>query len=80
MNGFIKAYKEFQDEEGFCKVVDCRRSIEHKDSLNMPMNICNVDNIDAKDFALDDAYQKWKNSSTKLKKSMDELFKMLDQA
>jgi type I restriction enzyme M protein len=71
-----QAYKVFQDQDGFCKVVDIQDVLNHNASLNMPLYVSNVNNSDAK-ISLDEALQNWTQSSAKLKKSMDELFKVV---
>ncbi|GAX59874.1 type I restriction-modification system methyltransferase subunit [Candidatus Scalindua japonica] len=71
------AYKNFKDEDGFCKVVDIKEILEHNASLNMPLYVSNV-NTDTDQVSLDDALQNWENSSIELKNSMDKLFKVLN--
>ena len=71
-----QAYKLFQDQDGFCKVVDIQEILNHNASLNMPLYVSNVNSSDVK-VSLDEALQNWTQSSTELKKSMDELFKVI---
>ncbi len=71
-----KAYKSFHDQDGFCKVVGIDQVLSHKASLNMPLYVSNVNNSDAK-ISLDEALHNWMQSSAELKKSMDELFRVI---
>jgi type I restriction enzyme M protein len=71
-----QAYKLFQDQDGFCKVVDIQEVLNHNASLNMPLYVSNVNSSGVK-VSLDEALQNWTQSSTELKKSMDELFKVI---
>lgn len=71
-----QAYKAFQDQDGFCKVVDIEEILSRNASLNMPLYVSNVDSS-AETISLDDALQNWTQSSKALKKSMDDLFAML---
>ncbi|NOU14556.1 MAG: SAM-dependent DNA methyltransferase [Methylococcaceae bacterium] len=71
-----QAYKAFQDQDGFCKVIDIQEVLSHNASLNMPLYVSNVNSSNAK-ITLDEALQNWTQSSTLLKQSMDELFKVL---
>lgn len=71
-----QAYKAFQDQDGFCKVVDIEEVLSRNASLNMPLYVSNVDNS-AEKVSLDEALQNWTQSSKVLKKSMDDLFAMI---
>jgi len=70
------AYQAFQDQDGFCKVVDIQEILSHKASLNMPLYVSNVNNSDV-EISLDEALKNWMQSSAELKKSMDELFRVI---
>jgi len=70
------AYKAFQDQDGFCKVVDIQEILTHKASLNMSLYVSNVNSSDVK-ISLDEALQNWMQSSAELRESMDELFQVL---
>ncbi|MCP5275390.1 MAG: SAM-dependent DNA methyltransferase [Burkholderiales bacterium] len=70
------AYQAFQDQDGFCKVVDIQEVLSHKASLNMPLYVSNVNNSDT-EISLDEALHNWMQSSAELKKSMDELFRVI---
>ena len=71
-----QAYKSFQNQDGFCKVVDIEEVLSYKASLNMSLYVSNVNNTDVK-ISLDAALHNWTQSSTDLKQSMDELFKVV---
>ena len=71
-----QAYKAFQDQDGFCKVVGIDEVLSHNASLNMPLYVSNVNTSETK-ISLDDAVQNWTISSAELKKSMAELFEAL---
>jgi len=71
-----QAYKSFQDQDGFCKVVDIEEVLSHNASLNMPLYVSNVNSSDVK-ITLDEALQNWTQSSAELKTSMTDLFKAL---
>lgn len=71
------AYKTFQDQDGFCKVVDIQEILSHKASLNMSLYVSNVNSSDVQ-ISLDEALQNWMQSSAELRKSMDELFQVLE--
>lgn len=71
-----QAYKAFQDQDGYCKVVDIEEILSRNASLNMPLYVSNVDSS-AEKISLDDALQNWTQSSKVLKKSMDDLFALL---
>ena len=73
----FKSYSHFKDEEGFSKVVDIETVIENKGSLNIAQYVSNV-NQDNIHLPLDEAIENWKESSKLLKKSMNELFEILD--
>ncbi len=70
------AYQAFQDQDGFCKIVDIQEVLNHNASLNMPLYVSNVNNSDA-EISLDEALHNWMQSSAELKKSMDELFRVI---
>ncbi|MCD2449006.1 type I restriction-modification system subunit M [Methylicorpusculum oleiharenae] len=71
-----QAYQAFQDQDGFCKVVDLDEVLSRNASLNMSLYVSNVDSS-AEKITLDEALQNWTQSSAELKNSMDELFAAL---
>lgn len=71
-----KAYKKYEDIEGFCKVVDIKDILSKNASLNMPLYVSNVVQNKVKvDF--DDTLQQWQQSSEQLKASIESLFEIL---
>lgn len=72
-----EAYKGFSDVEGFAKVASNNDVLENKASLNIAQYVSNVD-ANAEQISLDNALTNWKNQSTVLKESMNQLFEMLD--
>ncbi|MEL7532953.1 MAG: class I SAM-dependent DNA methyltransferase [Bacteroidota bacterium] len=71
-----EAHKNFQDVEGFCKVVDIGEILNNNASLNMPLYVSNVDATIH--LTVEEALDQWNRSSTDLKKRMDQLFQILD--
>jgi type I restriction enzyme M protein len=53
-----QAYKAFQDQSGFCKVVSIDEVLNHNASLNMALYVSNVNNQEAK-VSLDEALVNW---------------------
>lgn len=72
-----KTYKDFKDVEGFCKVLTIEEIIGNKGSLNIAQYVSNVDTSEEK-VSLDEALETWNDSSITLKKSMNELFQILN--
>ncbi len=70
------AYKAYQDQDGFCKIVSIEDVLVHKASLNMALYVSNVDANQVK-VTLGEALKNWTDSSQKLATSMDQLFKEL---
>ena len=72
----LSAYKNYQNEDGFCKVVSKEEVLEKRGNLNLSIY---VSNNTAKDKILfEDALIDWKKSSYELKSNMEELFKDLN--
>lgn len=71
-----QAYKAFQNQDGFCKVVGIDEVLSHNASLNMALYVSNVNSSETK-ISLDKALKNWTQSSAALKTSMAELFKVL---
>jgi type I restriction enzyme M protein len=78
INKIYKAYLDFNDVEGFCKVVSNREVLERKGSLNIAQYVSNVGSNIEKD-SIDEALRNWDQSSLQLQQSMNELFKFLDK-
>ena len=72
----FSAYTNYQNEDGFCKVVENEKVLEKNGSLNLPIYVSNVAETEKIVFA--DALEEWESSSVELKKSMTELFGILD--
>lgn len=72
-----KSYLEFKDQEGFCKVVSNIEVLGNNGSLNIAQYVSNVD-ISIENLSIADALGNWNTSSDSLKKSMNELFQILN--
>lgn len=72
-----KTYLDFKDHEGFCKVVSNKEVLGNRGSLNIAQYVSNVDST-AEKLSIDDALANWNESSKQLKKSMNELFQILN--
>lgn len=70
------SYQNFQDEEGFSKVVDIDTLVENKGSLNIAQYVSNV-NTEGTTISFDAALRNWEEKSVELKASMKELFETL---
>lgn len=77
INKIHKAYLDFIDEEGFCKVVSNDEVLDNKGSLNIAQYVSNVNNSEEK-ISIEDALINWNQSSKILKESMVELFQILN--
>jgi type I restriction enzyme M protein len=77
LDKIYKTYKDFKDEEGFCKVLTIEEIIGNRGSLNIAQYVSNVD-TSIEQVSLDDALETWNASSGDLKKSMNELFQILN--
>ena len=71
-----KAYIDFADEDGFCKIVDIDEILNNRASLNMAIYVSNI--AAKEEVALKKVIKQWEKSSDNLKQSMDELFKILN--
>jgi type I restriction enzyme M protein len=72
-----KVYLDFKDEDGFCKVVSNVEVLDNKGSLNIAQYVSNV-NGNGEKLSIEDALANWNESSIQLKKSMQELFQILN--
>jgi type I restriction enzyme M protein len=70
------AYKAYEEQEGFCKVVSIENVLAHKASLNMALYVSNVDSS-KEVISLQDALENWMASSVQLSSNMNKLFKEL---
>jgi type I restriction enzyme M protein len=71
------AYKNFKDQDGFCKVISIEEVINNRSSLNMALYVSNVDSQAIK-LPLDQAVLAFNEQSIGLKKNMRELFQILN--
>ena len=70
------AYRKFEDQDGFARVVTIDDVAQHNASLNIALYLTNVDSS-GEVITLDEAVQNWSDSSKALKSSMEELFTTL---
>ena len=77
INRIHQAYVDFKDEEGLCKAVDIAEILKNKASLNVAQYVSNVETVEDKK-TLEVALVEWEQSSLDLKKSMNELFQILN--
>lgn len=73
----FKSYLDFENEEGFSKVVDNETVLENKGSLNIAQYVSNVAKSET-NLSLNEAIKNWEENSKVLKSSMNELFEILD--
>ena len=71
-----ESYRQFENQEGFARVVTLDEVSEHNASLNIALYLSNVDSS-GETVSLDEAVQNWSDSSKALKSSMEELFTAL---
>ncbi|WBL23544.1 N-6 DNA methylase [Zunongwangia sp. HRR-M8] len=72
-----KAYKSFENIEGFAKLITTQEILENKASLNIAQYLSNVDNSEPS-LTLNQALSDWESQSDVLKESMNDLFKVLN--
>jgi len=72
-----QSYKAFKNEEGFSKVLKIEEILENRASLNIAQYVSNVDN-GIEQISIEHALTNWNKSSESLKKSMAELFQILN--
>ncbi|MFH6984919.1 type I restriction-modification system subunit M [Marinoscillum luteum] len=73
-----QTYHDFEDKEGFSKVVSNEDVLANKASLNIALYLSNVDTSEIR-ISLDEAIINWENESQVLQKSMSELFQTLEK-
>lgn len=73
----FKTYKNYQNVDGFSKVVSVEEILANKGSLNIAQYVSNV-NGDTPNLSIDEALQNWEQQSEKLKMSMNQLFQILN--
>ncbi len=67
------AYRAFDDQDGFARVVTLDDVGERNGSLNIALYLSNIDSS-GETITLDEAVRNWSDSSKALKSSMEELF------
>ena len=72
-----RAYEGFKDEDGLCKVVETAEILNNKASLNVAQYVSNVGSNQEK-RTLEEVMLAWEQSSIELKKSMNDLFQILN--
>ena len=77
MNKIFNSFKEFDNIEGFSKLVSIEEVLENKGSLNIAQYVSNVD-ASNEQVSIDKALADWRNQSEKLKNGMDDLFQILN--
>ena len=76
INRIYEAYDEFDDINGFSKVVETEDILDKQASLNVSLYVSNIEGEDR--LSLDEAIEKWEHSSKELRKSMNDLFEVLN--
>lgn len=71
-----QAYRQFEDLDGFARVVTIDDVAKHNASLNIALYLTNVDSSGVV-ITLNEAVQNWSDSSKALKSGMEELFTTL---
>ena len=78
----LNAYRSFDDEDGFAKVVERETILERKSNLSIPLYLAprngNSGNQEGEVVSLEQAIADWQESSQALHVSMTELFAMLE--
>ena len=73
-----QAFVKFDDQEGFCRVVELDEILPHNASLNIALYVSNVQNNHS-EKSFGHLLLDWKESSRELKTSMNQLFEILDK-
>jgi type I restriction enzyme M protein len=74
----FKAYNEYKDIDGFARVLDVEKIMKNDGSLLVTNYVKSSRIIENTTLPLDEAYEKWDESSNKLSESMNNLFKALN--
>ena len=72
------AYKGYKDIPEFCKVVTSKDVLDRNASLNVSLYVSNVEKSANSVVDFDEALKEWEKSSEQLKKSMSNLFEILN--
>lgn len=73
----FQAYKNYEDVEGFARVINVADIMKNDGSLLVTNYIKSTRIKNSDVFAFDDVYSEWNDSSSNLKYSMNQLFKSL---
>jgi type I restriction enzyme M protein len=77
INKIFNSFKEFNNIDGFSKLVSIEEVLENKGSLNIAQYVSNVD-VGNEQVSIDKALSDWINQSEELKNSMNDLFQILN--
>lgn len=73
-----KAYKDFKNIEGFCKILNNKEVIENKGNLNISVYVSNVKKSDTSEYvSLESLLPQWQKQSTEIRNSINELIREL---
>jgi type I restriction enzyme M protein len=75
----VEAYHAFVDVDGFARVVAIDEVLHHDANLNIPLYVRPNNNNGDREKPLGEAIEEWQQSSDDLRRSMDDLFKMLNR-
>ena len=73
-----EAYNDWEDVEGFSRVVKLDEIQGNQSRLSMPLYV-KTDSDDCDQRELPEVFGEWLQSSNELRASMDDLFEMLDE-
>ncbi len=76
----VTAYRNYEDEEGFTKVVPIAEVMQHDANLSILLYVHANENGNGVDKPLDVVIKEWQQSSQSLRRSMDSLFAVLEEA
>lgn len=75
----FNAYKNYKDENNFAAVKSIDNVMENKGNMAISLYVQPNESIDGNQTSFGEVYQDWENSSDELKKSMSDLFQILDK-
>ena len=73
----VSVYRAFEDQEGFCCVVDVEEIEANHASLNIALYVRRTNGTSEEGFTLAEAIDNWESSSVTLRAAMDDLFSAL---
>jgi len=85
INRIVRAYRDFKDIPGFARAVNNDKIREHGNNLSISLYVQTIRNDRVQEAkgdyiaSLSDALAAWRKSSHELRKSMKDLFKVLDE-